>query len=73
MAKGKPQMQRKKDTCVCGCGRKLVPGETGQNFATPACVLRTMQKHPGLAAAFGEDLQAAIDVYEGQPKPGTEE
>jgi hypothetical protein len=68
MGKNKrPQMQRPKTHCVCGCGRKLTP-DTGRNFATPACVLRTMQKHPGLVEIFGGNLQEAINLTEEPPE-----
>ncbi|MBZ0292494.1 MAG: hypothetical protein K8L99_07985 [Anaerolineae bacterium] len=51
--------------CVCGCGRKLRPGKTGKNFATPACVLRVMQSAPELLKALGEEnYRIAIEALE---------
>lgn len=65
----KKQNDRRPTTCVCGCGRPLVPGKTGQNFATPACVVRVMAADPRLRAQFGEDaLQLAIQLLESKDR-----
>lgn len=46
--------------CVCGCGRQLEPGKTGQHFATTACVLRVMQNNKELVDALGADAKEAF-------------
>lgn len=57
-------MEYTKMACKCGCGRPLMAGQT--NWATPACVLRSMMNDPALVDVFGgvEAFEAAIASLE---------